>query len=309
MLIDFIQIISIILLTLSLCVDVKEVDVMKKEYPKYSVLMSVYYKEKPEWLDYSIKSMMNQTVKPNEFVLVEDGPLTDELNTVIDKYLKKYPKIFKIVSIEKNVGLGPALKKGVEECSNEFIARMDSDDYSLPERIEKEFEIFEKYPDVGMVGTNVSEFIDTIDNVICNVILPETSEEIIKFSKKRNPFRHPSVMFKKSEVINAGNYREYYLCEDYDMWLRMLRNDCKCYNIQDVYVYMRIGEDFYKRRGGHKYFKSIKKFKKEQLENGYFTKTEYLKSIIPHAIVCYMPNFMRDFVYKKMLRKGNKNGK
>ena len=110
-------------------------------------------------------------------------------------------------------------------------------------------------------------------------------------------------MFKKSAVINAGNYREYYLCEDYDMWLRMIRNGCKCYNIQDIYVYMRIGEDFYKRRGGHKYFKSIKKFKKEQLENGYFTKFEYLKSIIPHAIVCYMPNFSRDFIYRKFLRK------
>lgn len=276
---------------------------------KYSVLMSVYNKENSKWLDESIRSMFKQTIKPNEFVLVEDGPLTNELYDIIEKYQKEYPSEFKIVNIEKNVGLGPALKRGVEECSNEYIARMDSDDYSLPQRIEKEFEVFEKYPDIGMVGTNVSEFINSIDNVVCNVILPETNDEIVKFSKKRNPFRHPSIMFKKSEVIKVGNYREYYLCEDYDMWLRMIRSGCKCYNIQEIYVYMRIGEDFYKRRGGHKYFKSIKKFKKEQLTNGYFTKIEYLKSIIPHAIVCYMPNFMRDFVYKKMLRKGRKNGK
>lgn len=180
---------------------------------------------------------------------------------------------------------------------------MDSDDYCLPERIEKQFEIFESNPDIGMVGTNVSEFIDTIENVVCNVILPETNEEIVDFSKKRNPLRHPSVMFKKSEILSAGNYREYYLCEDYDMWLRMIRNGCKCYNIQNIYVYMRIGEDFFKRRGGHKYFKSIKKFKKEQLHNGYFTKVEYLKTIIPHMIVCYMPNSMRDLIYRKLLRK------
>lgn len=277
---------------------------MKKEY---SVLMSVYYKENPKWLDESIKSMFDQTIKPSEFVLVEDGPLTNELYEIVEKYQKEYPKVFKVINIEKNVGLGPALRKGVEECSNEYIARMDSDDYSIPQRIEKEFEIFEKYPDIGIVGTNVSEFIDSIDNTICNVILPEENEEIIKFSKKRNPFRHPSIMFKKSEVIKAGNYREYYLCEDYDMWLRMIRNGCKCYNIQEICVYMRIGEDFYRRRGGHKYFKSINKFKKEQLENGYFSKNDYLKSIIPHAIVCYMPNFMRDFVYKKILRKEGKN--
>lgn len=279
---------------------------MKKNY---SVLMSVYYKENPIWFDESIKSMFEQTIKPNEFVLVEDGPLTKELYDVVEKYKTKYPKEFKVVAIEKNVGLGPALKKGVEECSNEYIARMDSDDYSMPKRIEKEFEIFEKYSDIGMVGTNVSEFIDSIDNVVCDVILPETNEDIIKFSKSRNPFRHPSVMFKKSEVVKAGNYREYYLCEDYDMWLRMIRSGCKCYNIQDIYVYMRIGEDFYKRRGGHKYFKSIKKFKKEQLENGYFTKFEYLKSIAPHAIVCYMPNGLRNFIYKRLLRKGKPNAR
>ena len=93
------------------------------------------------------------------------------------------------------------------------------------------------------------------------------------------------------------------------MWLRMIRNNCICYNIQDVLVYMRIGADFYKRRGGSKYFKSIKKFKKEQLENGYFTKLEYYKSVIPHAIVCYMPNNLRDLVYRKLLRKKANNGK
>ena len=270
---------------------------------KYSVLMSVYHKENPTWFDESIKSMFEQTIKPNEFVLVDDGPLTKELYDVVEKYKTKYPKEFKVVAIEKNVGLGPALKKGVEKCSNEYIARMDSDDYSMPKRIEKEFEIFEKYSDIGMVGTNVSEFIDSIDNVVCDVILPETNENIIKFSKSRNPFRHPSVMFKKSAVVNAGNYREYYLCEDYDMWLRMIRNNCNCYNIQENLVYMRISDDFYKRRGGIKYLKSINKFKKEQMTLGYFTKMEYLKSIIPHAIVCLMPNFMRDLIYKKLLRK------
>lgn len=276
---------------------------------KYSVLMSVYHKENPKWFDESIKSMFAQTIKPAEFVLVEDGPLTKELYDVVEKYKKEYPKEFKVVAIEKNVGLGPALKRGIEECTNEYIARMDSDDYSMPERVEREFEVFEKYPYLGMVGTNVSEFVDSVDNVICNVILPETNEEIIKFSKRRNPFRHPSIMFKKSEVVSAGNYREYYLCEDYDMWLRMIRNGCKCYNLQEIYVYMRICDNFYKRRGGHKYFKSIKKFKKEQLENGYFTKIEYLKSIVPHAIVCYLPNFLRDLIYKKLLRKRGKSSK
>lgn len=276
---------------------------MKK---KYSVLMSVYYKENPEWFNRSIESMFEQTIKPSEFVLIEDGNLTDELNTIVEKYMEKYPEIFKVIKIDNNVGLGLALQRGINECSYEFIARMDSDDYCVPQRIEKEFEVFETHPEIGMIGTNVSEFIDSIDNIICDVILPENNEEIIAFSKKRNPFRHPSIMFKKSEVLKAGNYREYYLCEDYDMWLRMLRAGCKCYNVQEILTYMRISDDFYKRRGGIKYLKSINKLKKEQVSIGYFSKIEYLKSIVPHVIVCLMPNFVRDFIYKKLLRKKRK---
>ncbi len=282
---------------------------MKKvdKYPKYSVLMSVYYKEKPEWLDYSIDSMLKQTIFPDEFVLVEDGPLTPELDSVVEKYVKKYPKLFNIVKIKKNGGLGPALKKGVEACSNEYIARMDSDDYSVPNRIEKQFEIFKKNPELGLVGTNVDEFNGTIKNVSCHVILPETQSDIYKFSKKRCPFRHPSLLYKKSEVLKAGNYREFYLCEDYDLYVRMLTAGCKCYNIQEPLVYMRIGKDFYKRRGGWKYMKTILKFKNEQLKTGYFSLFDYMRSTIPHIIVCLLPNSLRDWIYRNLLRKKEKN--
>ena len=276
---------------------------------KYSVLMSVYYKEKPEWLDYSIQSMLNQTIYPSEFVIVEDGKLTDELEEIILKYEKNFPKLFNIIKLEENSGLGIALSVGIENCKYEYIARMDSDDYSCPDRIEKEFKIFEKHPDLGLVGTNVEEFEENINNVSCHVILPEKHEEIYKFSKKRCPFRHPSLLYKKSEVLKAGNYREYYLCEDYDLYVRMLRSGCKCYNIQDPLVYMRIGKNFYKRRGGIKYMNTILKFKNEQLKIGYFSFTDYLKTTIPHIIVCLMPNSLRDYIYRNFLRKKVKREK
>lgn len=272
---------------------------------EYSVLMSVYYKENPKWLEESIKSMLNQTIKTNDFVLIEDGPLTDELEKVVIKYEKKFPKVFNVVRLKENQGLGSALAIGVKACKNEWIARMDSDDYSVPDRIEKQFNAIKENPKIDMIGSSVAEFIDTIDNIQAYRLLPSSHEDIVKFSKKRNPFAHPSIMFKKSKVLKAGNYREYYLCEDYDMWIRMIETGSITYNILDVLVYMRIGRDFYQRRGGHRYFKSIRKFKKEQLDNGYFTKTEYLKSIIPHVIVCYMPNFMRNIVYRKFLRSKN----
>lgn len=204
------------------------------------------------------------------------------------------------------MGLGPALAIGIEKCKNEWIARMDSDDYSCPDRIEKEFEIINKNINLGLVGTNVKEFEENIDNVICEVILPQKNEDIYKFSKTRCPFRHPSLLYKKSEVLKAGNYREFYLCEDYDLYVRMLRSGCECYNIQEPLVYMRIGKDFYKRRGGIKYMNTIIKFKNEQLRIGYFSLGDYLKSTIPHIIVCLMPNFLRDYVYRNFLRKKTK---
>lgn len=273
------------------------------DYPKYSVLMSVYSKENAQWFDNSVESMFAQTVKPSEFVLIEDGPLTEELDKVAEKYRNRYPDIFRIVKLEKNGGLGPALKLGVEACRYDYIARMDSDDYCEPDRIQKEFDVFLHDPDLGMVGTNVIEFIGEPGNCVSKVILPETQADIVEFSKKRNPFRHPSIMYKKEAVLRAGNYRAYYLFEDYDMWVRMIRTGCKCYNIQEYLTYMRISADFYKRRGGIKYLKSIYRFKHEQYEVGYISYFGFLKAFLPHAVVCLLPNGLRDLIYRKLLRK------
>ena len=274
----------------------------KNIYPKYSVLMSVYFKEKPEWLDFSINSMLNQTVFPDEFVIVEDGKLTNELDNVIEKFKNQYPDLFKIIKIPKNGGLGPALRLGVINCSNEYIARMDSDDYSIPTRCELELKKMIE-DDLDIIGSTILEFEDNINNIISLRNLPERNEDILKFSKRRNPFGHPSLILKKSKILEAGNYREYYLCEDYDLWVRMIEKKAKCYNIQTPLVYMRISKDFYMRRGGWKYLKSILKFKNEQLKSGYFSLNDYLKSTIPHIIVCLLPNIVRDWIYRNLLRK------
>ncbi|HFI0686300.1 TPA: glycosyltransferase [Streptococcus suis] len=276
---------------------------MEENYPEYSILMSVYYKEKPEFLKISINSMLEQSVRPSEFIIVKDGPLPNNLNRILDSFKKRFPNLFKFIELEKNVGLGPALRIGVEQCKYEWIVRMDSDDYSVPDRVEKQFKVINENPDISLVGSNVYEFIDRIDNVICLVDLPEVHDQIYNFSKTRCPFRHPSLMYKKSSILRSGNYREYYLMEDYDLYVRFLREGFKCYNIQEPLVYMRISDDFFKRRGGWKYLKSILKFKNEQLLNGYFTPFQYLKSTVPHIVVSILPNNLRDWIYKNTLRK------
>lgn len=275
----------------------------ENKYPKYSVLLPVYYKDKANWLKEAIDCMLNQTIKCDEFVIVEDGSLTDELDKVISEYEKSNKNLFNVIKIEKNGGLGPALKLGVEKCKNEWIARMDSDDYSPKDRIEKQFNILNEYPDLGIIGSNAIEFFDNINDIASYVNLPEKAEEVYSFAKRRCPFRHSGIIYKKSEILAAGNYQECYLCEDYDLYARMLMNGTKGYNIQEYLLYVRVSRDFYKRRGGIKYLKSILKFKKRLYKSGFYSFKDYFISAGAHVVVCLMPNSFRNFVYKKFLRK------
>lgn len=270
---------------------------------EYSVLMSVYYKENPKWFEESIKSMLNQTIKTNDFVLIEDGPLTDELEKIVIKYEKEFPKVFNVVRLKENQGLGPALAIGVKACKNEWIARMDSDDYSVPDRIEKQFNVIKEKPEIDMIGSWHNEFIDSIDNIQSIKKLPETHNSIVKYSRTRNPFSHPSILFKKTNVLKAGNYRSYHLVEDYDMWIRMIETGTECYNIQESLLCVRVSEDLYKRRGGVKYLKSILKFKTEQYKQGYFSFQNYVVSSSCSIVSCLMPSILRKLIYTKLLRK------
>lgn len=269
----------------------------------YSVLMSVYYKENPEWLRESIESMLKQTIRTNDFVLIEDGKLTKELEDIVLEYERKYPDIFNVVRLEENVGLGPALAKGINICRNEIIARMDSDDISIETRCEKQLKELKTNSNIDIIGTNHAEFIGNKKNIIAYKDFPYEDLEIKKYARRRNPFSHSAVMYKKSKVLEAGNYRKYYLCEDYDLWIRLIEHGATCKNINEILSYVRVSEDLYKRRGGYKYLKSLLRFKKEQYKKGFYSLGDYIISSASHIIVCLMPNFARKIVYEKILRK------
>ena len=273
----------------------------KQDYPKYSVLMTVYHKEKAEFLSEAIESMLNQTVKPSEFVLVEDGPLTDELYEVIAEY-KKNP-IFNVVTLKENQGSGPASAAGVLACSNEWIARLDSDDYSVLERIEKQFKLLNQNPELNVIGANIIEIETDNPENQQKVILPAENDEIRKFTGRRCPFRTSAILFKKEMVLKAGNYRAFHRVEDYDMFARLVANGAVCANVQDFLTYMRIDKDYYRRRGGMKIAKSIVKLKKEIRKLGLSTVSDWVISVPIQVVVSLMPNGMRDMFYRKVLRK------
>lgn len=268
---------------------------------KFSVLMSVYFKENPEYLRKSLESVFNQTVIPNEVVLVEDGKLTEELDSVIEEFENNYKKIMKVVKFEKNRGLGIALHDGLLECSNELVFRMDTDDICLPTRFEKQLKVFAE-KDVDIVGSNITEFDETMENETSKRIVPETDEEIKKMAKKRNPMNHMTVAYKKSAVIDAGNYQDMLYFEDYYLWARMMNKGYKFYNVQEVLVNVRGGNDMIKRRGGKKYIKPIKNFEKNLLKLKMINRFQYLSNTTKRIGGALIPNNLRFLIYKKALR-------
>ena len=268
----------------------------------YSVLMSVYKNDNPLYLEESIKCILNQTIKTNDFVIIKDGKLTKELDEIVEKYSKD--RVFNIISLKENVGLGKALNIGLKECKNELVARMDADDYCFKDRIEKQIKFLEKNSNIDIVGTQAIEFIDDVNKPVQYNNFPTNHEDIVKYAHSRNPYSHPSVIFKKAKVIESGGYQDAYLCEDYDLWIRMIQNGCICANLNEYLFCVRVSEDFFKRRSGFKYVKSINNLMIRNMKNGFFTKKDYVKNLVIRSAVYLAPNKLRMYVYSKFLRRG-----
>lgn len=268
---------------------------------QYSVLMSVYYKEKPENLREAMNSIWNQTVKTDDFVLVCDGNLTEGLDQVIQE-MQDLHRELNIVRLSSNKGLGTALNIGMKSCKNELVARMDSDDISRKDRCERQIKVFSDYTDVSICSGTVEEFTEDIKKVSSRRVLPETNSEIMEFSKHRNPFNHPCVMYKKSEVEKAGGYKDFYLLEDYYLWIRMLQRGCVGYNIREPLLWMRGGAEMYKRRSGFRYGVSQGRLFSYMKNTGFISFSDFVKSVIQRMIVSLVPNRVRQIAFGAFLR-------
>lgn len=273
------------------------------DYKGYSVLMSVYHKEKPEYLKQAIASIQAQTLPTDDFVLVCDGPLNDALDAVIAKKQQEMGKTLNVVRLAKNGGLGNALNEGIKHCKNELVARMDSDDIAYQDRCEKQIAVFYKHSEVSICSGIVEEFTSTPDVVDAKRVPPEAHEEIVEFAKKRNPFNPPCVMYKKSVVEAVGSYQDFYLLEDYYLWLRMLMAGYQGYNIQEPLLHMRAGSDMYLRRAGWKYAKTQVKLFKFMKEQGFIGEGQYIKSCVIRSGSALAPNWLRKLMFEKVLRK------
>ena len=268
---------------------------------KFSVLMSVYYKEKTKYLKEALDSIINQTLKPNEIVLVEDGILTDELEDLVIYYENKYSFI-KVIRLTQNVGLGKALNEGLKYCNFEYVARMDSDDISDYKRFEKQVEFLRKNKQCDVVGGNIIEFDDVSGKDISFRTVPLACQKIKNYSQKRNPMNHVTVMFKKKSVENVGGYLDCPYFEDYYLWIRMICANNYLENIPEILVRVRAGLNMTNRRGNLNYIKSIIDFENRLLKRKYINIFTYIYNITIRSIVSLLPNKLRYYIYQKKLR-------
>lgn len=271
----------------------------------FSIITSVYKNDKPKYVRMALDSMLiEQTIKPSEIVLVRDGLVPTDLDSLLDEYELRYPAIFHIIRLEQNGGLGNALKLGVEAAKYDIIARMDSDDICTPNRFELQLEYLIKHPETDIIGGQMTEFIGSSDNIVGTRVVPCTNEEIYEYMKNRCALNHVTVMFRKDAVLKAGNYQDWFWNEDYYLWIRMMISNCQFANLPDTLVNVRSGADQYARRGGRKYYESEKGIKKLQLVNKMISNLEYYYFVAQRYIIqILMPNWLRGWVFRTFARK------
>lgn len=269
---------------------------------KFSVSMCVYGGDNTDWFETAVNSVVNQTLVPDEIVLVVDGPVGKELDSVICYFEKN--SLFKVIRIPENLGHGNARRIGLKNCSNELVALMDADDISVLDRFEKQVCFFENNSDVSIVGGNISEFIEDPKKPVGYRVVPQSDIEIKKYLKKRCPFNQMTVMFKKSDVDKAGGYLDWFCNEDYYLWLRMYLERLKFANLGTVLVNVRVGKEMYKRRGGKKYFISEYNLQKYMLKKKIISFDVFVINVLKRFVVqILLPSELRSFVFQKFGRK------
>lgn len=271
--------------------------------PDHSILLSVYRKENPDYLHQALHSLFAQSLLANQVVLVKDGPLTEALEDEIRYWTAKYPGLFRIVTLTKNMGLGIALSKGLEVCSNELVARVDSDDINMPERMEMQVVYLSENKDIDVVGSQINEFEGNPEIVRSVRRVPVSFEDIKKKARFRNPMNHMTVMFKKSSLLSVGGYIDFPGFEDYYLWARLLLNGFKLANLDKTLVKARTGEEMIRRRRGLKYMRQECYLQCKFLEIGFINVPILTFNILTRTSIRMLPERMLTLFYKSVLRQ------
>lgn len=271
---------------------------------KFSVLISIYFKEQPEHFNVCMESIWNnQTVKPSEIILVEDGPLTPELDKIIKYWEDKLVNILKVTKLAKNVGTGKAKNIGLKQCTNEIVCIVDTDDISVSDRFEKQIKILSNDPELAILGGQIIEFIDDISSPSGMRNVPLTNLELRQYAKKQSPFNNMTIAYRKNKILEAGGYQHHLWMEDYNLFLRVIARGYKVQNLQDVLVYARIDNGMHGRRKGFQYIKSEKQLldlkKQLKIQSPFYANMYF----IVRSTFRLMPANLLGKIYNTFLRK------
>lgn len=269
----------------------------------YSVLMSVYQGEKPENLAAAVQSMLDQTVVTNDFVIVCDGPLTKELDAVLDGFVSRNPGLFRIVRLPENVGVGLAASAGLAVCANELIAKMDSDDISVPDRCETQLARFAANPELTILGGVIAEFDNRTGRVFSTRSVPMDNEGIRKYARRRNPINNVTAMYKKSAALASGGYRDLRRAEDYDLYLRMLIKGYYAENLPQILVRVRVDSDTHRRRASWSAIKGCAGIWWNAWRSGFSSVADLIICLAGQLFLVICPGSVQQMLYQKFLRK------
>lgn len=269
----------------------------------FSVLLSLYRGNNPQHLKEALDSVIAQTLLPGEVVLVEDGPLGQQLDHVVAAFIEASPVSVKHVKLPGNTGLANGLNEGLRHASFELVARMDTDDICAPDRFEKQVNYFREHPECAVLGGQVREFFREPGDIERYRKMPLTHEEILRYALRRCPFNHPSVMYKRTAVAEAGYY-EYSQnnIDDYLLWAKILIRGRQVANLDDVVLWYRLGDNFLMRRRGVRYMIGEYTMLVKLRKIGFLSRAQFLRNLVLRAPFRLMPGFVIDFVYTKMLR-------
>lgn len=275
---------------------------------KFSVLMSVYKSDNAEYLLRAIESVtIDQTLKPTQLVLVKDGPVSEEIDAIITKMQSTLNNIgieFTVISKEVNAGLAAALNTGLEYCKYEYVARMDSDDVSLPNRFELELPNIADNPEISVLGGGITEFEDDEKVPIQARIVPQKHDEIVDMLRTRNAMNHVTVVFKKSDIVKLGGYSENFgKLEDYKLWVDAVCAGLKLQNISDVCVNVRVGAGFIERRSNKREIQDWDMLQEYLKKAKLIGNGKALINKLYIRVFIYMPAWMKKIAYKTILRK------
>ena len=269
----------------------------------YSVLMSVHAQEKAEHFTAAIQSLLDQTVVTDDFVIVCDGPLTQELDGVLDTFVSGNPGLFQIVRLPENVGVGLAAKAGLAVCKNELVAKMDADDIALPERCEKQLACFAAKPELAILGGYIEEFDNRTGKVFAIRSVPADDAGIRKYARRRNPINNVTAMYRKSAALAAGGYRDLRRGEDYDLYLRMLIGGFCAENLPQTLVKVRVDSDTHRRRTSWAALSGCAGIWWNAYKAGFSSAADLLICLSGELFLVICPGWLQQILYKQFLRK------